>query len=81
MTTRPPVRVWFIMVNHPEHGWMRVGKRYLKQDVAKSWVPFVKKAWRGLPTRFRSFTARYKPDGTLTDRCKRQLDEVFNCDP
>lgn len=38
------IRVWKF-----DH-WVYVGPHYKTREVAKSWIPFVRKAWRGMKT-------------------------------
>lgn len=72
-------RVWFVMVLHPDKGWMRVGNAYGSRQAAREWLPLVRGAWRGLRTRVSQCTLRWV-NGELTDRSRRTLDEKFNLD-
>ena len=40
-----------IEVDHPQHGWTRLQGRYANRKHARGWLPFVRKAWAGLPAR------------------------------
>lgn len=79
-TRRKPIRVWCIMVLHPLGGWIRVGKGSTNKAAKASWVPFVKAAWHGQPTRVRGFTIRFDRDGKPTAASVRRADQVFNLD-
>lgn len=75
MTTKT---VYFTMVNHLS-SWMRVGNAYPSHRAAKEWLPFVRGAWRGLPTKVEPCRLVFL-DGKLTAESKRLLDEKFNLD-
>ena len=72
-------RMFFIMVNHPLKGWTRVGKAYAKKEVAQSWVPFVRGAWRCCRVKVSQFTAVFR-DGKLDEKSRETLDKKFNMD-
>ena len=76
-----PIRrlVFFTMVQHPCEGWMRVGKAFATKEAARGWVPFVRKAWRGLRTKVSQCTLTWQ-DGKLTAESVKVLDEKFNMD-
>ena len=76
----PPVVVWFTMVRKRSGEWQRVGKPFFDRDVAKSWLPFVRGAWRGCTVRLSRLTIHHDETGRITDRCRRILDEKFNMD-
>ena len=76
MSTR---RVWFTMVLHPTTGWTRAGKAYGSCEAARSWVPFLRGAWRGLPVKISQCTLRWA-DGQLDETSRRTLDKKFNMD-
>lgn len=71
--------VFFTMVRHPVNGWTRVGKAYSTREAANGWVPFVRKAWRGLHTKISQCTLTWR-DGKLTPQSVKVLDEKFNMD-
>jgi len=71
--------VFFTMVQHPCEGWMRVGKAFSTKEAARGWVPFVRKAWRGLRTKVSQCTLTWQ-DGKLTAESVKVLDEKFNMD-
>ena len=71
--------VYFTMVLHPAAGWMRVGNAYPTRKSARDWVPFVRRAWRGLRTKVEPCTLQFH-NGVLTDASRRLLDETFNLD-
>lgn len=50
MPTETAVR-FAIEVQHPLRGWIRLGGRYSSKAVARTWYPFIKGAWHGLPVR------------------------------
>ena len=43
--------MYAIEVDHPLKGWTRLQARYANKKLARGWMSFVKKAWRGLPLR------------------------------
>ncbi len=43
--------VYAIEVDHPIRGWVRMQGKDRSKEAAKSWRPFVRAAWHGLPTR------------------------------
>ena len=71
--------VFFTMVQHPCEGWMRVGKAFATKKAARGWVPFVRKAWRGLSTKVSQCTLTWQ-DGKLTAESVKVFDEKFNMD-
>lgn len=71
--------VYFTMVLHPVSGWMRVGNAYPSRGSAKDWVPFVRRAWRGLRTKVEPCTLEFE-DGVLSEHSRRVLDQKFNLD-
>jgi hypothetical protein len=75
-TTR---RVFFTMVMHPVSGWTRVGNAYPSKESAQDWVPFVRRAWRGLRTRVAQCTLSFE-NGVLSERSRSVLDQKFNLD-
>lgn len=72
-------KVFFIMVLHPAGKWVRVGNSYPSSEAAREWVPFVRGAWRGLRVKVRPFTIELQ-DGHISEKSKKELDEVFNLD-
>lgn len=77
-------RVFFTMVLNPWKGesgaWERVGKAYATREAARSWLPFVRGAWRNVcRVKIAQCTLRFK-DGVLTERSKEILDKKFNMD-
>lgn len=50
--------LYAIEVQHPLRGPILVGPWYVDKAVCKSWVPFTKAAYHGLPTRTRKFSRR-----------------------
>lgn len=75
MTTKQTV--YFTMVCHPAQGWIRIGNAYRTREAAKDWLPFVRKAWRGLKGKVQACTLHFE-DGVLTEASRRLLDEKFN---
>lgn len=73
-------RFYFTMVLHPFNGWIRVGKPYATRAIAKSWIPFVRKAWRGCKAKVETFTPKYE-NGEMNAESKRILLERYNFDP
>lgn len=80
MARRAPVTVYFIMVDVPGRGWIRVGERSMTKEHAQDWRLFVKSAWHGLPTKVKPCRITFNEDGTVSARSKDRLDKVFNCD-
>ena len=75
VTTR---KLFFLMVEHPFKGWMRVGNSYSTRANAVGWRPFVRGAWRGFcRVKVSQFTARFV-DGKLDDRSRATLDTKYN---
>ena len=67
------------MVLHPFNGWIRVGRQYGSREVAQSWIPFVRKAWRGCKAKVETF--RYKTvNGKLDSKSKSILLKRYNFD-
>ena len=77
MTTR---RVYFTMILHSVNGWTRAGRAYSSRAAAVEWLPFVRKAWRGLRVKVSQCTLRYNA-GHLDERSIRTLDKKFNMEP
>jgi len=80
--TMAPVvgRSYFTMILHPFNGWIRVGRQYSSREVAQSWIPFVRKAWRGCKAKVETF--RYKTvNGEMDAESKRILSWRYNFDP
>lgn len=75
MTTKR--RCYFTMAMHPEKGWTRVGKAYGSREVAASWLPVIRRAWRGCRVRVAQCTLRYAA-GRLDARSAAVLDRKFN---
>jgi hypothetical protein len=71
-------RVYFTMIEHPFNGWIRVGKAYGTRKAAQGWLPFVRKAWRGLRGKVSSCSLTWR-DGKLDDASVKRLD-AFNMD-
>ena len=72
-------RLYFTMVLHPFSGWIRVGKAYGSREAAESWVPFVRKAWRGCRAKVETF--RYKTvNGAMDSDSAKVLSERYNMD-
>jgi len=71
--------VYFTMILHPESGWTRVGKAYGQRDTAKSWLPFVRKAWRGLRGKISQCTLTYR-NGVMEEKSRKALDAKYNMD-
>ncbi|WP_425953034.1 hypothetical protein [Ralstonia pseudosolanacearum] len=71
--------VFFTMVMRPGAGWLRVGNAYPSRDSAQDWVPFVRRAWRGLRTKVEPCILVFE-DGVLTEESRRLLDQKFNLD-
>lgn len=44
-------RFYFTMVSHPLRGPIRVGNAYSTRKAACGWMPFVRRAWLGLPVK------------------------------
>ena len=74
------IRVFFIMVEHPIDGWIRVGNAYKTRDAAKEWTGFVRKSWRICRVRIAPCTLR-RVNGELDERSRKVLDKKFNMDP
>ena len=72
------IPVFFHMVSHPA-GEIRVGKPYLKKETAKGWTRFVRATW-GLRVRIATCRVRFV-DGVISEASRKELDEVYNCDP
>lgn len=77
---KPTSELWFIMVEKFPGQWSRVGRWHAKKESAKSWVPFVKAAWHGMPTRVVRCPVRYAADGSVAASTRELLDKKFNCD-
>lgn len=73
VTTRT---IFFIMVHHL-NGWIRVGQPYPTPEAAKDWVPFVRKAWRGLKTKVEPCKLSFL-NGVITAESRQLLDQKFN---
>jgi len=71
--------VWFIMIDHPLQGLIRVGPAYATRDTARSWRSFVKQAWNGLPTRLELCKLR-SVDGVMDAESRRRLSDRYNMD-
>jgi hypothetical protein len=71
--------VYFTMILHPASGWTRIGNAYPSKAAAKDWVPFVRRAWRGLRTKVEPCTLLFD-DGVLNEESRRLLDQKFNVD-
>lgn len=71
-------RVYFTMIEHPFNGWIRVGKAYGTRKTAQEWLPFVRKAWRGLRGKVSSCSLTWR-DGKLDAASVKRLDS-FNMD-
>lgn len=72
--------VYFTMILHPESGWIRVGQSaYAKKETAKSWLPFVRKAWRGLRGKISQCTLTYR-NGVMDEKSRKVLDAKYNMD-
>jgi|UPI00057282B4 hypothetical protein len=71
--------VYFTMILHPASGWTRIGNAYPSKAAAKDWVPFVRRAWRGLRTKVEPCTLLFD-DGVLSEESRRELDQKFNAD-
>lgn len=72
--------VFFTMVHHPVDGTIRVGNAYGSRSAARSWLPFVRGAWRGCRASVSQCTLRWV-NGELDERSLRLLDEKYNLDP
>lgn len=72
-------KLFFTMVMHPVHGWMRVGNAYPSHSAAREWLPFVRGAWRGLRAKVSPCTIELH-DGQVSEKSKKMLDERFNLD-
>ena len=70
---------YFTMVLHPFRGWIRVGRQYGSREMAKSWVPFVQKSWRGCRVKVEAFKFT-SVNGVLTDDSRKKLAERYNID-
>jgi hypothetical protein len=70
--------IFFIMVLHPKNGWMRVGKPYGEKETAKSWVPFARKAWRGLKAKVVQCIVSLDDNGQPDQKSREKLDKKFN---
>ncbi len=73
-------RVFFLMVNHPVRGWVRVGNSYSTRESAASWRGFVRKAWHGCPVQVEMLKLHYTESGELSPETIRVLDQRFNLD-
>ena len=71
--------VFFSMIMHPASGWTRVGNAYPNKEAAKDWVPFVRRAWRGLRTKVEPCVLLFD-DGVLSEESQCLLDQKFNLD-
>lgn len=71
--------LFFTMVLHPVSGWMRVGNAYGSMDCAKTWLPLVRGAWRGLRVKVSRCTIRMI-DGKLCEGSLKVLSEKYNLD-
>lgn len=70
--------VFFTMVRHPAKGWVRAGNAYATRKEAASWVPFVRKAWRGVcQVKVSQCTLRLE-NGAICERSRRVLDKKYN---
>ncbi|MFO0383263.1 MAG: hypothetical protein ACK506_16290 [Pirellula sp.] len=79
MKQRKPLKLWFIMRrSHLDGSLSRVGQPYGSLELARSWISFVRSAWRGHELRIVSYTVRFNPDGSPTDKSIRKLDRFFN---
>lgn len=74
------VPLYFTMILHPVSGWTRVGNAYSSMPTAKSWLPFVRGAWRGLRAKVSRCTI-HLVDGQICERSLRVLSEKYNLDP
>ena len=71
------IKVFFVMIQHPEEGWMRVGVQHPTKDSAQSWLSFARAGWANWPGRVSQFTAEIV-DGKLTERSRKILDQKYN---
>jgi hypothetical protein len=74
ITTR---RVFFLMVDHPLRGKIRVGPAYSDRESAASWRPFVRRAWHGCRTTISTCTLRWI-DGSMDASSVALLDQKYN---
>ena len=72
-------RFYFTMILHPFNGWIRVGRPYATRATAQSWIPFVRKAWRGCRAKVSTFIPKYE-SGEMDAESKRILSERYNFD-
>ncbi len=73
-TTR---KFFFVMVEHPMKGWIRVGNAYSSRATAIGWGPIVRGAWCGCRVKVSQFTARFV-NGKLDERSREVLDKKYN---
>ena len=71
---------YFTMILHPLNGWIRVGRPYATRATAQSWIPFVRKAWRGCKAKVETFIPKYE-NGEMNAESKRILSDRYNFDP
>ena len=73
--------VYFIMLDHPTQGQIRVGPSYATRECAKSWVHFVQAANRGMG---RVSVVRFSfrlVDRKMSAKDLEILSRKFNMDP
>lgn len=74
----PVKRYYFTMVQMPTGEWRRVGKPFHTKEAAKDWLPFVKSAWHGMPTRVQSIAIRRDKTGQVLPLVLMKLSTVYN---
>lgn len=72
--------VYLIQVFTPDGKWTRVGKAYLNNATAKSWVPFVKECWHGMRTRTKTVRIPLNEHGRPTAKAIERFSTEFNMD-
>lgn len=76
---RSSMDVYVIMVEKLPGQWVRVGQVHRDKEVAKGWVPLVKEAWHGRPTRTRKVTIK-TVDGKPTPEAVKMMSDKYNVD-
>lgn len=72
--------LYFTMVRHPKRGWIRCGNAFDSRANAQSWIPFVRRTWRGCAAKVAQCTLQFV-DGKLSSKSVSVLDQKFNMDP
>ena len=77
--SKPFREVFLICVFTPDGKWTRIGKPYLKKEIAHSWVPVVKAAWHGMRTRTKRVRVPLV-DGKPTAAAVKRFSDEFQID-